>query len=114
MGRRLKLIVLGLFCAFIGYLVGRSSTLSDNSMVLSVVRRPVEASTGPFICTLGQMGDVRRYLSLAGIQTDKFDNLRTIDDENMLVVFDGREVTAVEFTTFKYQLPEEKCSRIGN
>jgi hypothetical protein len=39
--------------------------------------------------------------------------LRTIDDENMLVVFDGREVTAVRFTTFGHRFGEEKCSRIG-
>jgi hypothetical protein len=117
----LKWAILGLCGVFtgfvvllIGFVLGRANTISAESLVLSVVRERVDASTGPFMCILDEMGNVRRYLSREGIQIDKFDNLRTIDDENMLVVFDGREVTAVRFTTFGYRFGEEKCSRIDS
>jgi hypothetical protein len=110
----LKLTLFGLCCALAGFIGGVTFVRTPSSMVLSIVREHVDASTGPFMCILDEMGSVRRYLSREGIQTDKFDNLRTIDDENMLVVFDGREVTAVRFTTFGYRFGEEKCSRIGS
>ena len=113
MWRGLMLTLLGLCCALIGFIGGISFERVPSSMVLSLVREQVDASTGPFMCILDQMGNVRRYLSREGIQTDKFEMLRTIDDENMLVVFDGREVTAVRFTTFGHRFGEEKCSRIG-
>jgi hypothetical protein len=113
MWRGLKLSLSGLCCALAGFIGGVIFVRTPNSIVLSVVRERVDASTGPFMCILDEMGSVRRYLSREGIQTDKFDNLRTIDDENMLVVFDGREVTAVSFTTFGHRFGEETCSRIG-
>jgi hypothetical protein len=114
MGRGLKLALFGLGCAVAGFLIGRGNTLSGESLVLSTVRSQVEASTGPFICSLGESSSVRTRLRLAGIQTDKFGDLVTGDDQNMLVVFDGRELTAIEFTPFGHSFSEEKCSRIGS
>jgi hypothetical protein len=113
MWRGLKVTLLGLCCALAGFIGGVIFVRTPSSMVLSVIRERVDASTGAFMCVLDEMGNVRRYLSREGIQTDQFDNLRTIDDQNMLVVFDGREVTAVRFTTFGHRFGEEKCSRIG-
>ena len=112
MWRGLNLAVYGLSCVAVGYFWGLIDAGSPTSMVLSVLRQQVDASTGPFVCTLGQHGNVRRYLHLIGVQTNKFDDVFTVDDRNMLVVFDGRELTAVEFTTFKHSFSEEKCSQI--
>jgi hypothetical protein len=112
MWRGLKLTLLSLCCALAGFIGGVIFVRTPSSMVVSIVRERVDATTDPFMCILDEMGNVHRYLSREGIQTDKFDNLRTIDDENMLVVFDGREVTAVRFTTFGHRFGEEKCSRI--
>jgi hypothetical protein len=103
----------GLGCAVAGFLIGRGNTLSGESLVLSAVRNQVEASIGPFICTLGESTSVRTRLSSAGIQTNKFGDLIAGDDQHVLVVFDGRELTAVEFTPFGHSFSEEKCSRIG-
>jgi hypothetical protein len=114
MWRGLKLALFGLACAFVGFLAGRITTLSGESLVLSTVRSQLEASTGPFICTLGESTSVRSRLRSAGIQTDQFGDLVTGDDQHMLVVFDGRELTAMEFTPFGHSFSEEKCSRIGN
>jgi hypothetical protein len=114
MWRRLSLIFVGLCCGIAGYLLGRGATLSNESLVLSIAKAQVEALTGPFICILGEHGNVRRYLNLAGIQTDKFSDIGTLDDRNMLVVFNGRELTAVEFTTLRHSFSEEKCSRINS
>jgi hypothetical protein len=112
MGRGLKLALVGLGCAVAGFLIGRGTTLSRESLVLSTVRSQVVASTGPFICTLGESSSVRTHLSSAGIQTDKFGDLITGDDQNMLVVFDGRDLIAIGFTPFGHSFSEEKCSRI--
>jgi hypothetical protein len=114
MGRGLKMALFGLGCAVAGFLIGRGNTLSGESLVLSTVRSQVEASTGPFICTLGESSSVRTRLNSAGIQTDKFGDLVTGDDQNMLVVFDGRDLTAIGFTPFGHSFSEEKCSRIGS
>ena len=113
MWQGLMLTLVGLCCALGGFIGGIIFERTPSSMVLSIVRKQVDASTGPFMCILDEMGNVRRYLSREGIQTDKFDNLRTIDDQNMLVVFDGREVAAVRFTTFGHRFGEEKCYRIS-
>lgn len=64
------------------------------------------------MCSLQQHGNVGRYLREVGVETDRFDDIRTLDDENMLVVFDGRVLRAVRFTTFGPHLSEEKCSLI--
>lgn len=114
MWRGLKLALLGLGCVFIGFFIGRGSTLSGESLVLSTIRSQLDASTGPFICTLGESSSVRSPLSSAGIQTNKSGDLVTGDDQNMLVVFDGRELTAIEFTPFGRSFFEQKCSRIGS
>jgi len=53
-------------------------------------------------------------LSSGGIQTDKFGDLVTGDDQRMLVVFDGRELTAIEFTPFGHSFSMEECSRINS
>jgi hypothetical protein len=113
----MRQVASGIICAALGYLGGSVSErisanlLGPESKVIAIVDRDIARPAAPFVCSVGQLSSLVLPLKAIGIDPSPFDGIRTADDENMILVFDGRRLTGIQFTTFKHRLPEERCFR---
>lgn len=110
-------LTLAVICTISGMFLGLfMGGIQDwpQSKVLAVLSKTIELPTRPFMCQLGQHGNLPVQLRDIGIQADSLGSFRTLDDENMLVVSNGQEIIGIRFTTFEHQFTKTGCSRIAD